>query len=135
MSKAIWVERTGKGTFVGKTSDGAEVKIGKAEGMFSPGDLLKIALAGCNIMSGDARLAAALGDDYDATVGISSDYDKESNRYTHMDVEIVADTTQLSDEAREQLHRRTRSAIDRQCTVGHTLTQGMDSDLQFSSDF
>ena len=44
----LWVERTGTRTYVGRNGRGAEVQIGPLEnaGSFSPGELLKVALAG-----------------------------------------------------------------------------------------
>ena len=46
----LWVERTGIRRFTGRSSRGAEVLIGSDgdDGVFTPGELLKIALAGCS---------------------------------------------------------------------------------------
>src|SRR3712207_1002239 len=51
----LWVERTGTRTYTGFSSRGAEVRIGPADAgaVFTPGELLKIALAGCTGMSAD----------------------------------------------------------------------------------
>lgn len=133
--KSLWLERTGKGSYVGYSSEGPSVRIGHGEGEFTPGDLLKLALAGCNATSSDARFSTALGDDYRATVGVSSDYDKDTDRFTHMDIEIVTDLSALSDEKREQVEKRARAAIDRRCTIGHTLENGMTVKLVISSEF
>ncbi|MDO5722721.1 MAG: OsmC family protein [Actinomycetaceae bacterium] len=133
--KAIWLERTGPGSFVGRTSNGVEVKIGHGEGEFTPGDLLKLAFAGCHATSSDARFAAALGEDYRSTVGVSSKYDKENDRFTHFDVEIVADLSGLSEDEQSQLRRRAEGAIDRNCTISHTLDEGVTHGLQISSEY
>ncbi len=135
MSQGWWLERTGPGSFIGRTANGLSVKIGHGDDEFTPGDLLALAVAGCNATSSDARFAAVLGDDYSSTVGISADYDKDTDRFTHMDVEFVADTSALSDDERAQLERRARGAIERKCTISHTVTTGMSVDVSFSSDF
>ena len=55
----LWVERTGTRRYTGRSSRGAEVLIGSVdvEGVFTPGELLKIALAACSGMSSDQPLA------------------------------------------------------------------------------
>ena len=69
---AVWAERTGTRQYIGRNSAGAEVRVGMGPGEFSPGELMKIALATCNTLSADHRLAKALGEDFEATVGCSS---------------------------------------------------------------
>lgn len=133
--KKLWLERVGKDSFIGHSSEGPTVAIGHGEGQFTPGDLMKLALAGCHGASADARLMAALGEDYGATIGIDSEYDKETDRFTHMDVEMVMDLSGLEDADREKLEERTRAAIDRYCTISHTLKQGITVKLVISSEF
>ena len=67
----LWVERTGMRRYTGRSSRGAEVLVGSedVEGVFTPGELMKIALAACSGMGSDQPLARRLGDDYAATVG------------------------------------------------------------------
>ncbi|MDO5049758.1 MAG: OsmC family protein [Actinomycetaceae bacterium] len=132
--EALWLERVGKGSYVAHNSKGASVPVGHAEGEFSPGELLQVALAGCNATSSDARYSAALGDDYKAMVGVEGEWDKETNRYLNMVIEIVTDMSGLSDEEREKLETRVRRSIDRHCTVGHTLNAGMPNDLILTSE-
>ena len=63
-SNPLYLERTGVRQYVARNARGAEILVGDGPGRFSPGDLLKLALAGCNAMSSDARFAAVLGDDF-----------------------------------------------------------------------
>lgn len=133
--KAIWLERTGPGSFIGRTSNGVEVRIGHGEDEFTPGDLLKLAFAGCHATSSDARFAAALGADYRSTVGVSSQYDEQKDRFTHMDVEIVTDLSGLSEEENDQLQRRAKAAIERKCTISHTLDEGITHSLSITSEY
>jgi acylphosphatase len=64
----LWVERTGVRRYTGRSTRGAEVLIGSedVDGVFTPGELLKIALAACSGMSSDHSLRSRLGDDYEA---------------------------------------------------------------------
>ena len=47
MGKRLWVERNKDGSWDAFGEDGAHIKFGKGRGQFTPGDLMKIALAGC----------------------------------------------------------------------------------------
>lgn len=134
-TNAMWLQRTGTRQYIGRTADGREVKIGEGEGYFSPGDLLKLALAGCQAMSSDARFARALKtDDFPLSAGISADYQKEGDLFTHMSVELVADLSSLNAEERTDLERRARAAIDRNCTIGHTLEKSMPFDTFITNE-
>src|SRR5271166_58600 len=75
----LWVERTGTRRYTGHSSRGAQVLVGAddVEGVFTPGELMKIALAACSGMSTDAPLARRLGDGYSATVRVSGPPDRE----------------------------------------------------------
>ena len=58
----LWVERTGTRRYTGRSSRGAEVLVGSedVQGVFTPGELMKIALAACSGMSSDFPLARRL---------------------------------------------------------------------------
>ena len=109
--KSLYMQRTGVRQYVARNQDGAEIRIVHGPGLFSPGDLLKLAIAGCNAMSSDARLAARLGDDYD----------QAGDRFTHVDVELVQDMSALSEDEIADLLRRAESAIGRNCTIEHSV--------------
>ena len=51
MGKRLWVERNKDGSWDAFSEDGAHIKFGKGRGQFTPGDLMKIALAGCAALS------------------------------------------------------------------------------------
>ncbi|MDO5671698.1 MAG: OsmC family protein [Actinomycetaceae bacterium] len=122
---ALWLERTNTRQYIAHKSDGISVPVGAGPGHFSPGDLLKISMAGCQAMSSDARFAHALGsENFDMSVGISGEYDKETDRYLSFVVELVADLSSLDAQDKERLRERAKAAIDRNCTIGHTLVQG-----------
>ncbi|MFR6069699.1 MAG: OsmC family peroxiredoxin, partial [Bifidobacterium adolescentis] len=51
MGKRLWVERNKDGSWDAFSEDGAHIKFGKGRGQFTPGDLMKVALAGCAALS------------------------------------------------------------------------------------
>jgi len=132
----LWVERTGTRTYTGRSSRGAEVLIGPAGSgaVFTPGELLKIALAGCSGMTSDSALARRLGDDYAATVHVAGPSDVEEDRYPHLVEELEVDLTGLDDAERERLLTVVRRAIDKHCTVARTLTSGATVDLTITGE-
>lgn len=121
-SPALHLERQGVRQYVARNARGAEVLVGDGPGRFSPGDLLKIALAGCNAMSSDRRFLGTLGEEFAQDIGVSGEFDEDNDRYTSFQVELVQDLSGLDDEQRKRLERRVKGAIDRNCTIGHTLS-------------
>lgn len=132
----LWVERTGTRTYTGRSSRGAEVLIGPVEAgaVFTPGELLKIALAGCSGMSADTVLARRLGDDVAVSVRVSGQSNPVEDRYEELHEELVVDLSGLDDAARERLVTVVHRAIDRSCTVGRTLVHGATVDLTIEEE-
>ena len=124
----LWVERTGVRRYIGRSSRGAEVLIGSEtdEGVFTPGELLKIALAGCSGLSSDQPLRRRLGDDYRAVIQVSGDADRDEERYPLLEEKLEVDLSGLSAEERERLLVVVKRAIDGVCTVGRTLKAGAE---------
>ena len=135
-STELWVERTGTRRYTGRSSRGAEVLVGSetVDGVFTPGELLKIALAACSGMSSDLPLARRLGDSYDATIRVSGAADRESETYPQLNEVLELDLSELDDAARERLLTTVQRAIDKVCTVGRTLKAGAKVDLSFDID-
>jgi uncharacterized OsmC-like protein len=131
----LWVERTGARTYAGRSSRGAEVRIGPAEAgaVFTPGELLKIALAGCTGMSADTALARRLGADVAVTVRVSGDKDQANEYYPRLTEELVVDMSSLDDAERARLLTVVQRAVDQVCTVGRTLMRGAEVDLTITS--
>ncbi|MGI5217205.1 OsmC family protein [Nocardia carnea] len=132
----LWVERTGTRRYTGRSSRGAEVLIGSegVPGVFTPGELLKIALAACSGMSSDFPLSRRLGDDYDATIRVSGAADRENEVYPHLDEVFELDLSELDEAGRERLLVTVQRAIDKVCTVGRTLKAGTKVTLSFDID-
>jgi uncharacterized OsmC-like protein len=124
----LWVERTGIRRFTGRSDRGAQVLIGSVtdDGVFSPGELLKIALAGCSGLSSDEPLRRRLGDDFPAVIRVSGDADREQERYPALRETLEIDLSGLTDQEKERLRVVVNRAIDQVCTVGRTLKSGTE---------
>jgi uncharacterized OsmC-like protein len=122
----LWVERTGVRRYTGHSSRGAQVVIGSedVDGVFTPGELLKIALATCSGMASDQVLARRLGDDYQATVRVSGAADREHERYPLLQETLEIDLSGLSDDEKQRVLVVVERAVDQVCTVGRTLKSG-----------
>ncbi len=122
----LWVERTGVRRYTGRSTRGAEVLIGSEddEGVFTPGELLKVALAGCSGLSSDQPLRRRLGDDYRAVIKVSGPADREQERYPLLEENLELDLSGLSAAEIERLLIVVNRAIDQACTVGRTLKAG-----------
>ncbi|TFV60426.1 OsmC family peroxiredoxin [Mycobacterium sp. PS03-16] len=122
----LWVERTGVRRYTGRSSRGAEVLIGSedVEGVFTPGELMKIALAACSGMSSDSPLRRRLGEDYQATIRVSGAADRDQERYPLLEEVLEVDLSDLSDDEVTRLLTVVERAIDQVCTVGRTLKSG-----------
>lgn len=129
----LWVERTGTRTYVGRSGRGAEVRIGPSseQGAFTPGELLKIALAACAGMSSDVPLARRLGDDYAVTIRVDGAKDMDEDRYASIAYALELDLAALDDDAKQRLLTVADRAIDQTCTVGHTLKAGAEVERRF----
>ncbi len=117
----LTLTRQGTRSYTAVNQRGATINIGDGPGEWTPGDLLKLALAGCNAMSADVRLARALGEDFPLEAHVSGTFDQPGNRYTSLLVELEVDTAALDADETETLRRRTRGAIERNCTIARSL--------------
>lgn len=122
----LWVQRTGVRRYTGRSTRGAEVLVGSedVEGVFTPGELMKIALAACSGLSSDQPLRRRLGDDYRATIRVSGTADREQERYPLLEESLEVDLSGLSADEVTRLLTVVERAIDQVCTVGRTLKDG-----------
>lgn len=125
MSQRIWVERAADGSWEGHGDGGAVVKFGKGEGLFSPGDLLKIALAGCAATSSQFAVERTLGEGKGAKVVVNAQYDSNDDAFLSFDehVSIDASDAHLSEEDADKLADRVTRHIEKACTIKHTLVR------------
>ncbi len=129
----LWVERTGTRRYTGRSSRGAEVLIGSdgVPGVFTPGELLEIALGACTGMSSDFPLSNRLGETYDVTIHVSGDADRENEVYAELNEIVELDLSELDEAGRQRLLVTVQRAIDKVCTVGRTLKAGTTVNLSF----
>ncbi len=132
----LWVQRTGVRRYTGRSSRGAEVLVGSedVDGVFTPGELLKIALAACTGMSSDRPLARRLGDDYDATIRVSGAADRDNEVYPRLDEVLEIDLSELDPEAAQRLLVVVERAVDAVCTVGRTIKAGAEVGLRIDTE-
>ncbi|AZI59329.1 OsmC family peroxiredoxin [Nakamurella antarctica] len=125
-SDALWIERTGTGTYTGYNGRGASVLIGQVggAGSFSPGELLKISLAGCTGLTVDAVLARRIGDNYAARIDVSGAKDAPSDTYPEITEEFALDLSALAESDRATLLKILHRAVEEHCTIGRTVTRG-----------
>ncbi len=131
----LWVERTGSRRYTGYSSRGAQVLVGSedVDGVFTPGELLKIALAACSGMSSDEPLARRLGDDYQAVIRVSGAADREQERYPLLEETLELDLSGLSENEKQRLLVVVNRAVDLVCTVGRTLKSGTTVNFEVAS--
>ncbi|MDR3903639.1 OsmC family peroxiredoxin [Bifidobacterium sp.] len=125
MGKRLWIERNKDGSWDAFSDDGAHIKFGKGRGVFTPGDLMKIALAGCAALSSQFAIEHTLGDGKGAKIVVDGTYDADSDAYINFNEQVVVDATdaKLSEEDANKLKERVTRHIEKGCTVKHTYVQ------------
>lgn len=125
MGKRLWVERNKDGSWDAFSDDGAHIKFGKDRGQFTPGDLMKVALAGCAALSSQFAIEHTLGDGKGAKIVVDGTYDADSDAYINFNEQVVVDATdaKLSEEDANKLKERVTRHIEKGCTVKHTYVQ------------
>ena len=78
-AKRLWVERNKDGSWDAFSEDGAHIKFGKGRGQFTPGDLMKVALAGCAALSSQFAVEHTLGDGKGAKIVVDGTYDADTD--------------------------------------------------------
>ena len=130
----LWVERTGTRSYTGRSSRSARVLIGNedVEGVFTPGELLKIALAACSGMASDEVLARRLGAGYQATIDVAGPADREQQRYPLLEETLRLNFSRLSETDVTELLTVVSRAVEQACTVSRTLTSGTEVRLEIT---
>lgn len=125
MSKRIWVERNKDGSWDAFSDEGAHIKFGKDRGQFSPGDLMKVALAGCAALSSQFAVENTVGEGKGAKVVVDGTYDADNDSYINFNETLMVDAgdANLTPEEVEKLKKRIKAHVDKGCTVKHTYEQ------------
>ena len=121
MGKRLWVERNKDGSWDAFSEDGAHIKFGKGRGQFTPGDLMKVALAGCAALSSQFAVEHTLGDGKGAKIVVDGTYDADTDAYIGFDEQVVIDATDagLSDEDAEKTTDLVRAKCGGSVEVSH----------------
>lgn len=132
-TSTVWAVRNAHRDYTGHSARGGVVAIGDASipGTFTPGELLKVALAACAGFSSEVAIARRLGDDFAATVAVDGLADPVDDRYAHLSEAFQLDLRDLDEQARERLLTVVKRAIDTACTVGRTLNNGATTEVRF----
>ncbi len=127
-SRRTWVERSAPGVYYGHNERGASLLIGarNVEGAFTPGELLKLALAGCAGLTADGVIARRVGTDAAVTIAVEAADHPTENRFTDFTETISLDLSGLGTDQRAELATMIERALGRSCTVGSTLLAGAD---------
>ena len=125
MGKRLWVERNKDGSWDAFSDDGAHIKFGKDRGQFTPGDLMKIALAGCAALSSQFAIEHTLGEGKGAKIVVDGTYDADNDAYINFNEQLVVDAVDagLTDEDADKFKERIIRHVDKGCTVKHTYAQ------------
>jgi uncharacterized OsmC-like protein len=126
-SDPLWVERVGPKTYVARNARGAQVRIGPHgdDGVFSPGELLKVALAACSTMSAERPVLRRLGTpDAPISGAVRSIKSPGHNRYETLLTELVLPVDGIDADRRAEIEEVARHAVAKSCTVGRTLEAG-----------
>ncbi|WP_104474255.1 OsmC family protein [Microterricola pindariensis] len=125
---SVSATRTGTRRYIGRNARGSEVLIGPvdAPGHFTPGELLKLALAGCAGMSSDRATARRLGDDFASTVWAHGDSDPAEERYFAIEEEMLLELGGLSDAEKQKLLAIIGRSIAASCTVARSVGDSIE---------
>lgn len=132
MAAELTVERTGTRAGIARNGRGAALEFAPVEvdGAFTPGELLALALAACNLMSADHAIARRVGEDAAVTGRVTPTKDAADNRYSSAEVTLVVpEASGLDAQAQAELDAVVARAVARGCTVGRTLEHGMPHTL------
>ncbi|MGD7003806.1 OsmC family protein [Corynebacterium halotolerans] len=132
---SVTVTRSGVNTYTARSAGGAELRIGEPgqEGVFSPVELLQVAIAGCASMSAEPQLTSQLGEDFDLTTTVDAVQNSEENRLEKLITTINTDLTELDPRKQEKLIARAEKFIEKLCTVKRTLKHGVETETSVQS--
>lgn len=128
---SVSVTRTGARSYVGRTSTGAELRIGSGEGEFEPTELLLLALAGCAAKSAETQLDLKLGDGTPLTVTVSG-LVEEDNAFHRLDELMEIDLAAIDPDRRDRTLEVLGRVIHRLCTVERSLDAPIEVQRTFS---
>jgi uncharacterized OsmC-like protein len=119
----VQVQRVAPAKFVATNGRGASITVGRSQdgADFSPIELLMAALGTCAGLSADHVISRRLGEDAAINVVVEADKDVEADKLTAMRTRFDLDMSVLSEEDQALLVKLVGKAVERTCTVSHTV--------------
>lgn len=114
-TKKIILTRLEDGTVEARNENGASLILGHMRGVFDPGEVAQIALAGCAILSSNKE---TMGKEVRAEV--SGEYNREDNRFESFTETIFV----KGEEESEEIKQAVLGAIRKNCTIARTYERG-----------
>ena len=114
-TRKVMLTRLEDGTVEARSQSGARMILGHMEGVFDPGEVAQIALAGCAILSSRRE---TVGDEVRAEV--SGEYNEESNRFDSFSETLFI----KGEEEPGKLEQAVQDAIRKNCTIARTYEHG-----------
>lgn len=114
-TRKINLRKLDDGTVEAVSASGARLVLGHAEGVFDPGEIIEIALAGCAILS-SRRVTE--GDEVRAEV--SGEFNEEANRFDSFTETLFV----KGEEEPGKLEQAVQDAIRVNCTIARTVERG-----------
>lgn len=123
----VQVRREAPAKFTVTNGRGASIKVGRAQdgADFSPGELLMAALGACAALSADHVISRRLGEDAAIDVEVTAEKDDAADRYTSIATKFDLDMSALSQADQDTLVKLVAKAVERTCTVSHTVEPGV----------
>lgn len=113
-TRKIILTRLKDGSVEVRSESGAKMILGHIEGMFDPGEIAQIALAGCAILSSKRETEGK-----EVRAEVTGKYDREANRF-----ESFTETLFVEGEEENGLEQAVRDAIKENCTIARTYERG-----------
>jgi uncharacterized OsmC-like protein len=123
----VRIRRDAPAKFTATNGRGAQIKVGRSQdgADFSPVELLMAALGACAALSADHVISRRLGDDAPIDVVVEAEKDVEADRVTSVRTRFDLDMSVLSQADQDTLTKLIGRAVDRTCTVSHTVEPGV----------
>ncbi|MET0133921.1 MAG: OsmC family protein [Kibdelosporangium sp.] len=122
----VQIRRVAPAKFTATNGRGAEITIGRSQdgADFSPVELLMAALGACAGLSADHVISRRIGEDAPIDVVVTADKDVEADRLTSVRTAFDLDLSSLGEADRATLVKLVSRAVERTCTVSHTVEPG-----------
>ncbi|MBR4399352.1 MAG: OsmC family protein [Aeriscardovia sp.] len=115
-TKKIMLTKLGDGTVEAVSQSGAKLRLGHMEGVFDPGEVAQIAMAGCAILSSRRETV-----EDEVRAEVSGEYNPEANRFDSFSLTLFI----KGKEEPGKLEQAVQDAIRENCTIARTYERGV----------